>query len=143
MNNVAKVLLALVAASLIMGTLNAQQMKKSSPDGAAVYIASPANGAVVPGTFTVVFALSGMGVAPAGIERDNTGHHHLLVDGQRLPDLNAPLGDAVTHFGGGQTQTTVTLPPGQHTLQLIFADHLHLPHEPPVVSAAVTVTVAN
>ena len=84
-----------------------------------------------------------MGVAPAGIQRENTGHHHLLVNGATLPGMDLPLGDVVTHFGGGQTQTTLTLAPGQHTLQLIFADHLHIPHDPPVVSEVVTITVVE
>ena len=144
MNRTMKVLSGLGAALLLVVSVQAQQVGKSSaPESAAVYIASPANGSVVPTTVTVIFGLSGMGVAPAGIERDNTGHHHLLVDGARLPDLNMPLGEAVTHFGGGQTQTTVTLSPGEHTLQLILGDFLHTPHDPPVVSEVVSITVAN
>jgi len=125
-----------------MSLVAAQQLEKSdAAENAAVYIVAPANGAVVPSTFTVVFGLTGMGVAPAGIQRENTGHHHLLIDGEILPNLNMPLGDNVSHFGGGQTQTTVTLSPGTHTLQLILGDYLHLPHEPPVVSQVVNVTV--
>jgi len=132
--------IAAIATSISL--VSAQQLEKSdAADGAAVYIAAPADGAVVPTTFTVVFGLSGMGIAPAGIQRDGTGHHHLLVDGEALPNLDMPLGDVVSHFGAGQTQTTVTLSPGTHTLQLILGDHLHLPHEPPVVSQVVTVTV--
>jgi len=134
----------LVAVLMVVLSVEAQQLNRSpSPEGARVYIMSPADGAVVPSTFTVEFGLAGMGVAPAGIERANTGHHHLLVDGVQLPSFDAPLGDAVTHFGGGQTQTRLTLPPGQHTLQLIFADHLHVPHNPPVVSNLITVTVVE
>jgi hypothetical protein len=144
MSKISKPLCAFVALLLVGLTVEARQLSKSSsPDGARVYITSPANGAVVPSTFTVEFGLAGMGVAPAGMERANTGHHHLLVDGMELPSLDAPLGDAVTHFGGGQTQTRLTLPPGEHTLQLIFADHLHLPHSPPVVSEVVNVTVVG
>jgi hypothetical protein len=144
MSKISKSLCAFVALLLVGLTVEAQQLSKSSsPDGARVYIMSPANGAVVPSTFTVEFGLAGMGVAPAGVERTNTGHHHLLVDGMELPSLDAPLGQAVTHFGGGQTQTRLTLPPGEHTLQLIFADHLHLPHSPPVVSEVVNVTVVG
>lgn len=125
-------------------SVHAQQITKSpAPEGASVYIMAPVDGAEVPGTFTVEFGLAGMGVAPAGMERANTGHHHLLVDGVQMPDLNSPLGDAVMHFGGGQTQVSLTLPPGTHTLQLIFADHLHVPHNPPVVSEVITVTVVN
>jgi hypothetical protein len=144
MSKISKPLCAFVALLLVGLTVEARQLSKSSsPDAARVYITSPANGAVVPSTFTVEFGLAGMGVAPAGMERANTGHHHLLVDGMELPSLDAPLGDAVTHFGGGQTQTRLTLPPGEHTLQLIFADHLHLPHSPPVVSEVVNVTVVG
>ncbi|MBT8146357.1 MAG: DUF4399 domain-containing protein [Gammaproteobacteria bacterium] len=129
---------------LVVMTVEAQQLSRSSsPEGARVYIMSPANGAVVPTTFTVEFGLAGMGVAPAGVERSNTGHHHLLVDGMELPSLEAPLGDAVTHFGGGQTQTRLTLPPGEHTLQLILGDYLHIPHSPPIVSEPVTITVVD
>ena len=139
-----KAVTMLAALSMLVLTVDAQQPAQStSPEGARVYIMAPANGAVVPTTFTVEFGLAGMGVAPAGVERANTGHHHLLVDGVQLPSLEAPLGDAVTHFGGGQTQTRLTLPPGEHTLQLIFADHLHVPHNPPVVSEVVTINVVE
>ena len=82
-----------------------------------------------------------MGIAPAGTDRDNTGHHHLLVDAKELPDLTKPLGKDVKHFGGGQTETTLTLEPGTHTLQLILGDMTHTPHNPPVVSEKVTITV--
>ena len=144
MSKLTKPVIAFIAMLFVVMVVEAQQLPKSpSPEGARVYIMSPSDGAVVPSTFTVEFGLAGMGVAPAGIERANTGHHHLLVDGVQLPSLDAPLGDAVTHFGGGQTQTRLTLPPGEHTLQLIFADHLHIPHSPPVVSEEITVIVAD
>lgn len=105
------------------------------------YIVTPSDGATVPSTFKVVFGLSGMGIAPAGVEREKTGHHHLLVDMKQLPALDQPLGSDVKHFGGGQTETTLTLPPGKHTLQLILGDHLHKPHNPPVVSKRITIEV--
>ncbi|MDI3323311.1 DUF4399 domain-containing protein [Pontibacterium granulatum] len=105
------------------------------------YIVTPTDGATVPSTFKVVFGLRGMGVAPAGVEREKTGHHHLLVDMEQLPPLDQPLGKEVKHFGGGQTETTLTLPPGQHTLQLILGDHQHKPHEPPLVSERITIEV--
>jgi len=144
MSKLSKPVVALIAVLLVVMSVEAQQLSRSSsPDDAHVYIMSPANGAVVPTTFTVEFGLAGMGVAPAGVERANTGHHHLLVDGMELPSLDSPLGAAVTHFGGGQTQTRLTLPPGEHTLQLIFADHLHIPHSPPIVSEPVTITVVD
>ncbi|MCB1648429.1 MAG: DUF4399 domain-containing protein [Pseudomonadales bacterium] len=131
-------------AALLVGSslLHAQQAEKTaSPSGAQAYIVSPANGATVGSTFTVVFGLKGMGVAPAGVQANNTGHHHLLVDGVQLPDLNIPLGSNVSHFGGGQTETSLTLTPGQHTLQLILGDHLHIPHNPAVVSEKITINV--
>lgn len=130
---------ALVALSSLVF---AQQMEKSpAADGAQAYIVSPADGSTVPTTFNVIFGLQGMGVAPAGVQVNNTGHHHLLIDGAAMPDLNMPLGANVTHFGAGQTQTTLTLTPGVHTLQLILGDHLHIPHNPPVVSEIITITV--
>lgn len=134
--------LGVSAAVALSSLVIAQQMEKSpSADGAQAYIVSPINGATVPTTFDVVFGLKGMGVAPAGTQVNNTGHHHLLVDVEQMPDLNMPLGANVTHFGAGQTQTTLTLTPGQHTLQLILGDHLHIPHNPAVVSEKITITV--
>ena len=113
----------------------------ASPKGAKVYIIEPPNGATVTSPVSIKFGLAGMGVAPAGIDKENTGHHHLLVDGKQLPNLKAPLGQDVTHFGGGQTETSVELTPGKHTLQLILGDKFHIPHNPPVVSEKVTITV--
>ncbi len=112
-----------------------------SAAGAAVYIVSPANGEVVSSPVKVVFGLSGMGVAPAGTEKKNTGHHHLLVNGKKLPAMDSRMGKEVQHFGGGQTETTLALAPGKHTLQLILGDKAHVPHQPPLVSAVVTIVV--
>jgi len=112
-----------------------------SPDGASVYIISPSNGETVNQTFTVKFGLQGMGVAPAGVEKPKTGHHHLIINGGTLPSMNTPLGGDVMHFGGGQTETSITLKPGQHTLQLLLGNHLHVPHNPPVISEKITITV--
>ena len=113
-----------------------------SPDGASVYIISPANGAVVSNPVTVVFGLVGMGVAPAGVDNKNTGHHHLLIDTD-TPSMGNVIGkdDKHRHFGGGQTQTTIELSPGKHSLQLMLADKGHVPHNPPVVSEKITITV--
>lgn len=133
---------ALVPVLAVSGWALAQQAERSaSPADARVYIASPQDGAVVPQTFTVRFGLTGMGVAPAGIEMPNTGHHHLLVDHEGLPNMYEPLGSDVMHFGGGQTETTLTLEPGEHTLRLILGDHLHIPHDLPVMSPEITITV--
>jgi len=114
-----------------------------APAGARVYIISPADGAVVSSPVTVKFGLSGMGVAPAGVDKPNTGHHHLLIDLDGVPPAGMPLpaDDHHKHFGGGQTETTVQLAPGQHTLQLIMGDQNHVPHEPPVMSDKITITV--
>src|SRR5208282_1081133 len=113
-----------------------------SPPGARAYIISPVNGAYVPTTFTVRFGLEKMGVAPAGIDKANTGHHHLLIDAP-LPPLDKPIPNDENHlhFGGGQTETTLTLPTGRHTLQLLLGDAFHLPHEPPVYSDQIVVYV--
>ena len=114
-----------------------------SPAGAEVYIVSPKDGAKVKSPVTVVFGLKGMGIAPAGIKFDNTGHHHLLVDTDPPADLSKALpSDAHNvHFGKGQTETSLTLTPGKHTLQLLLADELHTPHEPAVISKKITITV--
>jgi hypothetical protein len=122
------------------------QDRAPAPAGAEVYIISPKNGATVHGPITIRFGLKGMGVAPAGIKFDNTGHHHLLIDTDVTDlNLNAPLPatDKVVHFGKGQTETTLTLPPGKHTLELLFADYLHLSFNPPLHSTKITITVAE
>jgi len=114
-------------------------------DGQAeAYIISPRDGATVSPTFTVRFGLKGMGIAPAGIEKPRTGHHHLLIDTD-LPDLNyaVPADENHIHFGAGQTETVLTLAPGTHTLQLLLGDHNHVPHQPPIVSKRVTITVSE
>jgi len=112
-----------------------------APADAKAYIISPKDGDTVEKTFTVKFGLKGMGVAPAGTDRKHTGHHHLLVDGEKLPAMDKPMGKGVKHFGGGQTETTLTLESGEHTLQLILGDKMHQPHNPPVVSEKITITV--
>ena len=117
--------------------------REPSPAGAEVYIVSPKDGARVKGPVTVVFGLKGMGIAPAGIKFDNTGHHHLLIDTAAPADLSKPLpaDEHNVHFGKGQTETTLTLAPGKHTLQLLLADSLHTPHDPAVLSKVVTIVV--
>ena len=114
-----------------------------APEGAEAYIQTPVDGAVLTAPFTVRFGLRGAGVAPAGVQFPNTGHHHLLIDVTEMPsfDLPLPATDNVRHFGLGQTETELTLPPGEHTLQLLLGDWLHTPHEPPVLSETVTITV--
>ncbi|KGI77680.1 DUF4399 domain-containing protein [Oleiagrimonas soli] len=113
------------------------------PSDAKVYIVSPRDGATVPRTFTVRFGLRGMGVAPAGVERADTGHHHLLIDVKTLPAAGQaiPADAHHRHFGGGQTETVLTLSPGTHTLQLELADSRHVPFATPLLSRKITVHV--
>lgn len=116
----------------------------AAPPNASVYIISPKDGDTVTSPFKVQFGLTGMGVAPAGVEKPNTGHHHLLIDTTLSADeLKAaiPADAKHVHFGGGQTETMVTLPPGQHTLQLELGDWSHIPFNPPIHSAVITITV--
>ncbi len=132
--------LACIAALALSATAASRE---PSPAGAEVYIVSPRNGAKVKSPVTVVFGLKGMGIAPAGIKFDNTGHHHLLIDSELPVDLSQPLAanEKSVHFGKGQTETSVTLPPGKHTLQLVLGDSLHIPHDPAVYSKQITITV--
>ena len=112
--------------------------------GAEVYIIAPADGATLSGPVTVRFGLHGMGIAPAGIKFDNTGHHHLLVDtdiSELKLDESLPASEHVLHFGKGQTETTLNLAPGRHTLQLLFADYTHRSFDPALKSAKITITV--
>lgn len=121
----------------------ADGLVSSAPTDATAYIISPQNGETVPQTFTVKFGLSGMGVAPAGVEKENTGHHHLLVDVAQFPDLSAslPANANIRHFGGGQTETQLTLTPGEHTLQLLLGNYLHIPHDKPIISEKIKIFV--
>lgn len=124
------------------GLATAQIARTPSPQGAEVYFIAPQDGATVTSPVTVKFGLKGMGVAPAGTAVENTGHHHLIIDAE-LPPLDAPIpADAHhVHFGKGQTETTVDLKPGKHTLQLLLGDQSHVPHDPAVVSKKITITV--
>ena len=131
---------------LIVAALLATNMTLAatpSPAGANLYIMAPANGEVVGQSVTVKFGLSGMGVAPAGVDMPNTGHHHLLIDAKKLPAFDKPLPADTNHvhFGGGQTQATISLSPGKHTLQLLLADKNHVPHQPPILSEKITIVV--
>jgi len=121
----------------------AQITRAPSPAGASVSFANLSDGDVVPPVFTVKFAVKGMVIAPAGSQIANTGHHHLMIDVDELPDMNLPLPatDNIRHFGKGQTEVELSLPEGQHTLQLLLADYAHTPHSPPVMSKKITITV--
>jgi hypothetical protein len=131
--------------ALLIAPVNAfaESMKSDAPANAEVYFVQPSDGATVEGTFKVVFGLRNMGVAPAGVEKAGTGHHHLLIDTEVPSDLSKPLPatDQIKHFGGGQTETEITLQPGKHTLQLLLGNYAHVPHSQPVVSEQITITV--
>jgi hypothetical protein len=113
-----------------------------SPPGAIAYFHYPLDGIHVPQRFTVRIGLKEMGVAPAGVDKPNTGHHHLLVDAEMV-DLTKPIPSDYNHIhlGNGQTEVVLTLPPGPHTLQLLLADQHHIPHKPPVMSKKITIYV--
>src|SRR5207342_145722 len=133
--------LALIVTCVLVSSAAAQT---ASPAGATVYIINLKDGAKVKSPFLVQFGLTGLGVAPAGVEKPNTGHHHLLVDTSLTAEQMKgaiPADDTHKHFGAGQTETMVTLPKGKHTLQLVFADWSHIPHAPPVISKPITVSV--
>ncbi len=135
------------AAFLIAGALALPALaldRTPAPEGAQAYIVSPAEGSTISNPVTVVFGLEGIGVAPAGVDAENTGHHHLLVNTDPATiDYAGPLPatDQIIHFGGGQTQVTLELPAGTHELRLLLGDQNHIPHEPPILSEPVTVTV--
>ena len=140
---------AAIAAGFVLAAVPAQAMDLTpAPEGAEVYIISPENGATVQSPVTVLFGMRGMGVAPAGVQQEGTGHHHLFVNrspfGEEETDAagtNIPSDDNHRHFGGGQTEVTLELPAGSHTLQLVSGDHNHIPHDPPIVSDVITITV--
>jgi hypothetical protein len=134
--------LLLVPVLLLLSGVGWAQERTPSPEGAKLYIISPVDGAAVENPITVRFGLRGMGVAPAGVATAATGHHHLLVDAE-LPDLDRPIpsDDRHRHFGGGQTEVSLELAPGTHTLQLLLGDQNHVPHDPPVLSRRITVIV--
>ena len=136
----------LLALLLVLAPLTpawAHSHQSPSPAGAHIYLIEPQDGATLSSPVTVKFGLVGMGVAPSGVDVDNTGHHHLLVDVAQLPDLEAPLPTTseILHFGAGQTETTLNLAPGEHTLRLVLGNYLHIPHDPPLVSEPVTIVV--
>ena len=135
---------ALLAALAALATAPALAGPTPAPRGAYCYIGWPNNGETVKSPFKVWFGLRGMGVAPAGVDKPNTGHHHLIVDADLPPpDQPIPNNKNYLHFGGGQTETTLDLPPGKHTLQLLLGDANHMPFNPPVMSRKITVTVAQ
>lgn len=144
--SIARIALASLGVLLIAGPGLAEGgvPRSEAPEDARVYLISPADGARVKSPVLVQFGLGGMGVAPAGVEQSGTGHHHLIIDANLPPaDLPVPKDEHHRHFGKGQTEVTIELEPGEHTLQLILGDHLHIPHDPPVVSERITITVVE
>src|SRR6476661_9522702 len=141
--------LALVLAGVTCGGVAVAQVKRTggpspSPAGAEVYFIDLKDGATVPATLKIYFGLRNMGVAPAGSDRENSGHHHLLIDTE-LPPLDQPIPNDFNHlhFGAGQTEAEVILKPGTHTLQLLLGDKDHIPHNPPVMSPRIRVVVTE
>lgn len=121
-------------------------------DEATTYVVNIEDGATVSSPVKIVFGLSGKGVAPAGVEKEGTGHHHVLLnrapygeaaDDGEMVEFGIPADDNHIHFGGGQTEVTLDLEPGTHTVQLLLGDHNHKPHDPVVVSEVVTFTVTE
>ena len=129
--------------SLVFFDINvyAEEWERSDvPDGAEVYIITPKNGQSLTSPFVVKFGLSGMGVAPAGVEYPDTGHHHLIINAPS-PNENKAISKKQLHLHKGQTEITIKLTPGKHTLQAVLGDYSHIPHDPPVMSEIITVTV--
>tara|TARA_B100000809_G_C14909314_1_gene449209 strand:- start:168 stop:593 length:426 start_codon:yes stop_codon:yes gene_type:complete len=121
----------------------AENNRSLSSAGAQLYFISPSDGEVLKSPFKVRFGLSNMGVAPAGVDVKNTGHHHLLIDAQKLPELDKalPSDEVHIHYGGGQTESILNLVQGKHSLQLILGDKYHIPHNPPVISKKIFITI--
>ncbi|WP_053148045.1 DUF4399 domain-containing protein [Pseudomonas sp. Pf153] len=132
-----------VLASLLLGTSMLATAATPAPKGAEVFIVSPEDGATVPQEFKVRFGVKKIALAPAGDITKNTGHHHLLIDVDKLPPAGAPIPTDANHmhFGKAQTEATIKLTPGKHTLQLELGDSGHMPFDPPIVSKKITVNV--
>jgi Domain of unknown function (DUF4399) len=136
---------ALLLGMVTAGALSADTQRSPSPAGATVGFANLADGDVVPPGFIARFTISGMEIAPAGSKIPNTGHFHLLINLDELPPMDQPLPatDQIVHFGKGQTETALELPDGEYRLQLLLADYAHVPHDPPVMSDVITITVSS
>lgn len=145
MRTIAPILSLLLLAGSALAQETPALPRTPAPEAAAVYFIAPADGTTVSSPFVVRFGLRGMGVAPAGVQAPNTGHHHLLIDVDTPPPEGLPLPatDQIRHFGMGQTEAELSLPPGRHTLQLVLGDALHIPHQPPVRSEKITITVGE
>jgi len=135
--------LSALLVALVAFAAHAEPLTRTpSAEGARIYFIGIADGDELKNPVIVRFGLSGMGVAPAGTENPKTGHHHLLIDTELTdPSLPIPADDQHRHFGGGQTEVSLELSPGPHALQLVLADHRHVPHDPAVVSDRIVITV--
>jgi hypothetical protein len=135
--------MALACAALAVLPAAALAQGKAAPKDALLYIIYPEDGATVKGPFWCRFGLRNMGVAPAGSDFPDTGHHHLMIDANDPIDPNQPIPHDKTHlhFGGGETEARLDLPPGKHTLQLLLGDSNHFPFNPPLISKKITITV--
>jgi hypothetical protein len=150
MTNVMRTVFSVFVASIFAGLAAMPAWTQSapaqtpSPNGAKAYFINLKDGQIVTSPFLIQFELSSMGVAPAGVEKPNTGHHHPLIDATLSGDelkQPIPMDDGHRHFGNGQTEAMITSPPGPHKLQLVLGDWSHIPHTPPVMSDVITVTV--
>jgi hypothetical protein len=145
-DNAVRSLATLLLVGVLAGAVSAQAQRAGGPTrsalGAEVYFIDLKDGATVPAQLKLFFGLRNMGIAPAGSDRENSGHHHLLIDTE-LPPLDKPIPNDFNHlhFGNGQTEAEITLKPGQHTLQLLMGDKDHIPHTPPVMSQRIRVRV--
>ena len=139
-----KKIILLMLLFFLVSVSSADQMISKAPASAKVYFISPAEGDVVSSPVTVRFGLKGMGVAPAGTQREHTGHHHLLINID-IENVNMtqplPASEQIVHFGGGQTEAQIELPAGHHSLQLLLGNYAHVPHDKPVLSEKIHITV--
>lgn len=137
-----KLIFAAVVATALSGTVALAGTTPISKE-ASVYIIWPKDGMVIKGgKLWVRMGLKNAGIAPAGVQKPNTGHHHLIIDAPLPPfDQEIPADKHHLHFGAGQTEVRLELPPGKHTLQLLFGDFQHIPHNPPVYSKKITIIV--
>ncbi len=145
-----KRLLTLTAATIFCTLVSANAGDTPAPEGAMQYIVNLKDGDTVTSPVTVIFGIKGMGVAPAGVEKEHTGHHHIFLnrplfgegeEGKDEYDANIPADENHIHFGGGQTEKKLELTPGKHTIQLVFADKDHIPHNPPIFTEQITINV--
>ena len=143
-NRLTKIFIVLTLASILSTLHSAGSVNKSlSKDTAKVFILSPKDKEIVENPITVIFGVADMEIVPAGVNKKYSGHHHLLIDVENLPELSKPIPSDKNHmhFGKGQTSTSINLMKGDHTLQLLMGDYIHIPHEIPIYSEKITITV--